>query len=175
MATSRGGDAVKRFVTQLPDQIETKLLRGAARSGANVIADEARTRSVSEEVSGAIMVATKREETRMLGLVQVKGPGAFKAPWLEYGTDPHFISVVDTQRQGMSVRRINDLQRAGTLVINGRPVGKTVHHPGARPHPFLRPALDAKEAEAIAAAQAYIDARIGPAGVTPASDPGDEA
>jgi hypothetical protein len=44
-----------------------------------------------------------------------------------------------------------------------------VRHPGARPNPFLRPALDMKEGEAVAAAQDYITSRIGASGIT-ASD-----
>ena len=91
----------------------------------------------------------------------------------ETGTAPHFIRVDDSQRRGMGINRINKSVKEGSLVINGKFVGATVHHPGARPHPFLRPALDMKEGEAIAAAQAYIDARITPSGITGDSS-GDE-
>ena len=121
---------------------------------------------MSDEVREAISVVTKVEPGVVVAKVQVKGPGAFIAPWLEYGTDPHFITVDDSQRQGMSARRINTLSKAGTLVISGQPVGKTVLHPGARPHPFFRPAFDTKEAEAIAAAQSYINARVSRSGIT---------
>ena len=55
-------------------------------------------------------------------------------------------------------------------MINGHFVGTAVHHPGARPHPFLRPALDTKEGEAIAAAQSYINGRVWPAGIIVAGD-----
>lgn len=166
MATSKGGDQVRRFIAQLPDKLEKTVLRGAARAAGKVVAEEAKARSVSDEVSDAISVVTKAQPGLVVAKVQVKGPGAYKAPWLEYGTDPHFITVDDSQRQGMSASRINKLGKAGTLVINGEAVGTTVFHPGARPHPFLRPALDTKEAEAIAAAQSYINARVSRSGVT---------
>jgi len=92
--------------------------------------------------------------------------GGYNLPlWLEYGTAPHLISVDDSQRQGLSVRRVNDRVNAGSLVINGNFVGTTVHHPGARPHPFMRPALDTKEGEARAAAQSYINSRISRSGI----------
>lgn len=179
MPKVRGKSEVKTFTAGLPAQIESKLLRGAARAAANVVADEARSRSESHEVAGAIKVATKLEETRVIAKVQVKGPGAYIAPWLEYGTDPHFISVDASQREGRTVNRINRLAKedgsSHSLVINGKFVGTTVLHPGARPHPFLRPALDAKEGEAIAAAQGYINARVGKSGIRSAGPESDDA
>lgn len=165
MVTVRGKSEVKAFMSRVAGDIEDKLLRGAARAAANVVADEARDRTQSSEVRAAIKVATKKETGRVVAKIQVKGPGAYLAPWEEYGTEPHFISVDDSQRKGMSVKRINQAQKEGSLVIGGEFVGSTVWHPGATPHPFLRPALDTKEAEAIRAAQNYITARVKKTGI----------
>ena len=170
-----GRAEVRQFIAGIPAALETKVLRGAARAAAKVVAEEAKARSISSEVSGAIRIATKKEEGRVIAKVQVKGPGAYIAPWLEYGTAPHFISVDDSQREGRSVNRINKLTKEGSLVIGGHFVGKTVHHPGAKPHPFLRPALDTKESEAIAAARQFIKARVSRAGILgSAEQDGDE-
>lgn len=176
MVTTRGKADVRRFIVAIPPQLETKVLRGAARAAADVVAEEARLRSLSQEVSDAIKVATSAKGGRIIAKVQVKGPGAYLAPWLEHGTAPHIIRASDAAKQGMSIGRINRLDKAAAkdgrtgpghaLVINGRFVGDIIHHPGARPHPFLRPALDTKEAQAIAAAQSYIAARVSPAGIT---------
>jgi hypothetical protein len=168
-----GREEVKAFLASVPGQLD-KLLRGAARAAAKVVAEEAESRSISSEVSGAVKVATRQDGDRVSGLIQVKGEGAYIAPWLEYGTSPHFISVDDSQRQGMSVGRVNRSLKAGSLIINGQFVGTTVFHPGARPHPFLRPALDSKEREAVAAAQSYINARVRPEGIV-GTDEGDDA
>jgi len=173
MPTVRGASGVKRFIASLPAQLEAKVLRGAARAAANVVADEARSRSISPDVTAAIKVAVKAEDGRVVAKVQVKGPGAYIAPWLEYGTEPHFISVDDGQRGGISVNRINKKSKEGALVIGGQFVGATVHHPGARAHPFLRVSLDVKEAEALAAAQSYISARVTRAGITGTAEGGD--
>jgi hypothetical protein len=159
MPTVRGRSDVDRFFAAVPERVITRLLVGAARVAANIIADEAKARSISEEVSDAIKVTVKRDGARIMARVQVKGKGAYIAPWLEYGTAPHFISVDASQREGRSVARINTLHAAGSLVIGGQFVGDTVHHPGARPHPFLRVSLDLKERDAIAAAQIYINTR----------------
>jgi hypothetical protein len=177
MASLKGRGEVSRFIAGLPTQIEQRLLRSAARTAATVVADEAKARAISSEVRDAIKVATKAGEGTIAAKVQVKGAGAFIAPWLEYGTTPHFISVDDAQRGGLGIRRINTRVKEaggdGSLVINGQFVGKTVFHPGARPHPFLRPALDLKQGDAIAAAQAYINARIDKTGVRAGGDEGD--
>jgi hypothetical protein len=165
MATVKGREDVKAFIASIPTLCERSLLRGAARAAAKVVADEAKLRVISREVAAAIKIATKTTGGQIIAKVQVKGRGAYIAPWLEYGTDPHFISVDDSQRGGMSIGRINQQTKAGSLVINGQFVGDTVFHPGARPHPFLRPALDNKEGEAIVAAQNYINARVSRAGI----------
>ena len=175
MTTVTGSSDVRRFIAQLPANLETKVLRGAARAGATVIAEEAKANTNSHEVAEAVKVATKRKGDLMIGAVQLKGPGAYLAPWEEYGTDPHFISVDPSQGGGMSVRRINDKTKEGSLVIGGAFVGKTVHHPGAGAHPFLRPALDSKEGEAFSAAQNYTNSRITRAGIVGPADVEDDA
>lgn len=160
MVTVTGKAEVSRYINGLPGQVN-KLLQGAARAAGRVVADEASARSISHDVSEAITTMSKVEGGRIVCWVSVKkGWPTSVGTWLEYGTSPHFISVDERQRMGMSVGRINKLQLAGSLVINGKFVGSTVHHPGARPHPFLRPALDTKQGEAIAAAQIYINSRV---------------
>ncbi len=160
MAAVKGRDAVKRYLAQLQVDLREKVLIGAARSAATVIADEAKLRSNSARVAAAVKIVTKGEDGRIISKVRVKMRGYQIGYWLEYGTDPHFISVDDSQRQGLSVSRFNEAPASGSLVINGNFVGKTILHPGARKQPFLRPALDTKEAEAVAAAQGYINSKI---------------
>jgi hypothetical protein len=177
MVTVRGKAERDAYMAELPGKI-TQMLRGAGRAGGRVIADEAAGRSVSDDVGKAIIVKTRQDDGRIVVTVTVK-PGYVwsRALWLEYGTDAHFISVDESQRGGRSVRRINSLVReaggASSLVIGGRFVGETVWHPGARPHPFLRPALDVKEQDAIRAAQAYINARVSRRGIA-VTDEGNE-
>lgn len=173
MPTRKGKSAVDAFFAKVPQELATRVLRGAGRAAANVVADEARARSISPEVSAAIRVRTRIERTRIIASVQVAMSNYNLPLWLEYGTDPHFISVDDSQRAGMSVRKVNEGERAGTLAIGGEPVGTTVWHPGAQAHPFLRPALDIKEADAIRAAQHYISTRVTKAGII-GQDEGDQ-
>jgi len=178
MAASRGGADVKRFMADVPTKLATKVLRGAARAAATVVADDAKRRSISSLVAEAIVVKTKADVGRIVVKISVKAGWARSVGiWQEYGTDPHFISVDDDQREGRSVARINsDEERKGSLLINGKPVGRTVYHPGAAAHPFLRVALDDKQVEAIAAAQSYINVRVKPSGIVATDEPeGDDA
>lgn len=167
-----GREEVRRFLARAPEALKTKMARGAARAFGAVIAEEAKARSISKEVADAIKVTAKLSGNQVVAKVLVKGPGAYIAPWLEYGTAPHFISVDPDLRQGMTARRVNirvgegDTGLKETLLINGKPVGKTVHHPGTDPVPFLFPAFDIKRGEGIAAAQTYLNTRIARSGLT---------
>ncbi len=175
MVTVKGREAVQAFIANFPAEVEAKLLPGAARAGGKVIADEAKANAPSQEVEAAIRVRTARETDRVTATVTISGqwPRSL-AIWAEYGTDPHYITVDDSQRGGRSARKINDLAKGGVLVIGGQPVGKTVFHPGARKAPFMRPALDMKATAAIAAAQAYVNARVTRGGIVGNDDSGDD-
>jgi len=174
MAKVTGREGVKRYMAAIPEFCRTKLLPGAARAGAKVIADEAKSRCQSQLVADDIIIRAKREDDRVRVKVTVRHGWSYSiGVWLEYGTAPHFISVDESQRRGRSVSTINRRQKGGSLAINGKPIGATVYHPGARPHPFLRPALDIKKTEAIRAAQNYITTRLKRTGLT-GSDETDE-
>ncbi|SHL96753.1 hypothetical protein SAMN05518668_104368 [Sphingobium sp. YR657] len=173
MPTSKGKSEVNAVFDRLPAQLVDRVLRGAGRAAANVVAEEARDRVTSDKVRAAIKVRTVTQGDRIIAKVRVD-MGRYNLPlWLEYGTYPHFISVDDSQREGMSVGKINQRSKEGSLVIGGSFVGETVWHPGAQAHPFLRPALDIKEADAIKAAQQYISTRVRKGGIV-GTDEGDE-
>lgn len=177
MVQSRGREEVRAYLRSLPPRIERKLLPGAARAGGRVIAAEAAENCRSRAVAAKIETKVRRDDGRVVARIGVpEGWARSLGTWLEYGTDPHYITVDDSQRQGMSANRINRLARseARTLVINGAPVGKTVFHPGAQAKPFLRPALDLRFNDAVAAAQRHINSRVGPNGIAPDPEGNDE-
>lgn len=175
MAAVRGREQVRRFMQQLPEQIEKRLLRGAARAAIDVVADEARLRVTSDLVRDAIKTSVKKREGTIVAKANVDGqwPNSVGI-WLEYGTEPHAISVDLEASGGRTAGRLNRLNKQGSLVIGGQFVGATVMHPGSRPYPFMRPALDNKESEAMAAAQGYINARVTKGGIAGTDDGGGE-
>ncbi|QNE04687.1 HK97 gp10 family phage protein [Croceicoccus marinus] len=167
MATVKGKQEMSAFFANLPSKLQENVLRGAMRAAAKVVADEAKENCISEDVRKSIKISSRaHDDGRVVAKVKTAGKGAFMAPWLEYGTDPHFISAGDS---GFSPRKLTQkANREGaysetatrSLKIGNTYVSGTVTHPGARPHPFLRPALDLKGDEAIRAAQAHIDKRL---------------
>lgn len=175
MATRRT-DGFKAYTNLIRGQLRGNVLAGAGRAMGKVIAEDAKRRSKSKQVAGSLKVRARERDGRIVVRIEARGPGSYLALWLERGTSPHFITVADGQRNGMSVRRINTIDAEGrrqgkidghqSLVINGKFVGETVFHKGARPFPFLRPALDGAFDAALAAGQGYIIARLGKAGIT---------
>lgn len=177
-----------RYLEQLPKTIAERVLPGAARAGAKVIAEAAKDNLGGKRadnggggkvlIADSVKVRSRKRDGLVIARVLLDGPGAYVGRWLEYGTSPHFISVDPNYRQGMTAKRINtrvsdgDTALHSTLMINGKPVGATVHHPGGRKAPFLHPAFDLNEAQAKAAAQAYILSRVSRAGIV-GTDEGD--
>jgi hypothetical protein len=190
MARAQGGAATRRYIEQLPRLVAERVLPGAARAGAKVIADGAKLELGDRRADGAngskvliadsVKVRAKKHSTLIVARVLLQGPGAYVGRWLEYGTSGHFISVDPAYRRGMTARRTNkqikngDAALKSTLMINGKPVGTTVYHPGAKKVPFLRPSLDKNQAEAKAAAQSYINARVTRAGIKAGSSIGED-
>lgn len=170
MAKRRSTPASRQRLQQLPDLLVTRILPSAARFGAQLIADDAKQRlggkrAKTEDgakvlIADSVKVRVRRRDYKIRARILLDGPGAYVGRWIEYGTEPHFISVDQAMSGGRSARRVNYLDskaskegRAGpgaTLIINGKPVGRTVHHDGARAFPFLRPALDTRHDEVIA-------------------------
>ena len=156
--------ALTRSIQRLPGQIHDNVARGAAKAFAQPILEDARQRCHDEEVAASLKAKTRVEPGAVVVTIGTSGKGAYKAPWLEYGTDPHFIAVDEGDRAGRSVARINrlnkDPERKGSLRIGGNFVGPSVHHPGATAVPFFRPALDSQIDAGSSAAAAYFAGRI---------------
>lgn len=169
MPTVRGKAEVRAYFAAAPERL-TKVLRGAARAGAKVVAEEIKRNTPSDEVRAAVRIRSQASDGQIRVKIDVK-PGWARSLgiWLEYGTAPHLISVDESQRAGRSIGRINRLAKGDdsshSLVIGGNFVGATVLHPGAQAHPTFRPAIDQKEAEAIAAAQAFINVSLSGPGI----------
>lgn len=105
------------------------------------------------------------------------GGGRGKAGWnavfyarmVEFGTRPHWIMVREDKRptrmtrrgvvKPYSIRTLNKMTASGSLKIGENFVGASVAHPGARPKPFMRPALEKKAQEAVQAMAAYVRKR----------------
>lgn len=150
---------------QLPAKLEANVMRGALRAGAKVIQDEARRLApvappneenrrlyggyegllrdsirISVRLKRGTVVASVRAGAKLKG-----GGDSYYARWVEYGTAAHAIHATGNR---------------GALLIAGGKVITSVMHPGAKPRPFLRPAMDGKARAAVEAAGEYIRKRL---------------
>ena len=156
----RGGRELQEFLSSLPAKLEQNILRSALSAGARVVAKEAKAKvpvsppnSRNARLYGAyagalqksIKVVSRSKNGRITASVKVGDKIAYYAKWVEFGTWAHSI------KKGAK-------RKAGTVETG-------VPHPGARPRPFLRPAFDEKQAEAVAAVAAQVRKRLTKEGI----------
>ena len=91
----KGGAELNKFLQQLPAKIEQSVLRGALRAGANVVMAEAKANVPVEsgQLRDGLKVSTSSRRGRVTAKVKATGKHAHIAPWLEYGTAAHKITV----------------------------------------------------------------------------------
>lgn len=144
----KGLAELQAALDQLPVQIEKKLMRGALRAGQKVVLEQARgiVHSVSGDLAASMRISTGIKGSTVYASVKVGNKKSFYARWVEFGTKAHQIKA----------------KGAGSIVFGGI-FSKSVHHPGAKAKPFMRPALDAAAQNGSAAFQAvaeYLRGRI---------------
>lgn len=164
--------ALNKVLQELPAKIERNILRGGLRAGQKIIADAAKANisNHSGDLRDSIRVKTRARRGNVTAIVVAGDENAFYAHMVEFGTAAHYISVSEkdkpkrTQRIGkgrsVSMKTINKMVARGSLVVAGRFVGPTIHHPGAAPKPFMRPAIDNNADRAVEAFKEYVAQRI---------------
>lgn len=171
-AAVKGLKEVLDMLSQLGPKIERQALTSGMRAGGNVVRDEARMRAPKRtgRMAKAIVTGSPRKNQDGTFSVRVyvdeRKPNGFLGWFHEYGVAPHLVTVQDeekptrTLRSGRveqwSMKFINRAVKGGSLVIGQNFVGPVVQHPGHRAHPFMRPALDAKQTEVVNAIRAKI-------------------
>lgn len=145
-----GGRALDAFLQTLPVKIETNIMRSALRAGVNVFKEEVKATipEKSGELRRSVRVSTRLKAGTVTASLKVGGKKAWYWRFVEFGTAAHRIGP----------------KNAKALALAGVFVG-WVHHPGARPKPFMRPAFDSKAGGAIDAVAAQIRARLTAEGI----------
>jgi HK97 gp10 family phage protein len=145
----RGGRELLAELQKLPVKLEVNVMRGGMRRGARVIEDEVRRNlAANGSIKSGDLEGTVRSSTRRIGgavVATVKAGDARAWYWrfVEFGTSAHWIRPV----------------KGASLFIAGV-LRKAVHHPGARPKPFMRPAMDSKGPAALDAVVQYARKRL---------------
>lgn len=151
-----GGKELDAFLAKFPADLQRKVLRNALRRGANVIRDDARQRipRKSGVTAKAIKSGTRVDNGIPKGRVRMRGRKSFLGYLLEFGVAAHYLGGGDS---GLSARKLTQRVRAaGAMKIGENFVTGAILHPGFAPKPFMRPALEAKAAEAVQAVGNYI-------------------
>jgi len=157
----KGLKELAQALQTIPVKLERNVMRGAMYAGAAVLRDEARAnvpvsapstngRKKYGGYAGALRdsfrVGTRSKHKIITAYVHAGGKkraDVFYATWVERGTKAHWID-----------------SKSGWLNINGQRVKAPVLHPGARAHPFMRPALDSGSGRATIAIANYIKNRL---------------
>ena len=135
----KGLAELQRALDALPANIEKNCLRGALRAGQKVIATiakrnapEALPTEINARLYGSyagalrdsIRIVTSAKNGKITAIIKAGNKKAYYAHWVEYGTAAHKITSVN-----------------GKALSFGGAARMVINHPGARPKPFMRPAL----------------------------------
>ena len=140
---------LQKMLDSIPAKLEANIMRGALRAGAKVIEAEAKANVpiASGVLRDSIRVSARRKGSTVTASIKAGGKtksgDAFYARFVEFGTAAHVIKG-----------------KVGGWLSFGGLFTKSVQHPGAKPQPFMRPALDAKAEQAIVAVGNYIKKRL---------------
>lgn len=134
-----------KFLDTLPAKLQQNVVRGALRAGMKTVLPVARDNihNVSGELAKGLRIGTRSQGDKVTAYIRVRGKHSYVARWVEFGTKAHPISG----------------KLGGSLFFGGLFV-KSVNHPGSKPHPFLRPALDQQVSAAPAAVATYMKERL---------------
>lgn len=137
-----GGQSLSAALEQISQKLARNTLKRAVHRGAEVIADEARLLAPHEtgKLRDAIVVRKRSPGGVPTAVIQIEGDHSFLAIMAEYGTMPHKI----------------DVKKAEALKLGDKVIEGPVLHSGAKPHPFMRPAFDAKADDAVTAVSNYL-------------------
>lgn len=141
----KGLAELQKMLESLPAKLEANVMRGALRAGMKVVLEDVKNNVpvASGELKSGLKIGTKSRRGVITATVKATGKHAYLAPWMEFGTKPHLIEGRD----------------GGNLYIGGVYV-KSVEHPGVKPRPFMRPALDNQATNATVAVGNYIAQRL---------------
>lgn len=146
----KGLKELNALLQSLPVKIEKNILRAAMRQGAKVIADQARA-------NVPVAAPSDRNRERYGGYA-----GALRDSIRVGGRSRRGRVTAYIRAGGTKTKRGADVFYAHWVEYGTRPHanGKRGFHPGARPRPFLRPAADTAQADAVVAIGKWVYHRL---------------
>lgn len=170
----KGLAELDRVLSAMPGNLRKNAYAAGLRAGAAVLRDEARARAPKEDGKLAKAIGSSSVRTNDDGTLSIqvradpKKQHAYLALFAEYGVARHLIARTGAKEGRVAVRKAKEgtgTAQAGVMKIGPDFVSGIIEHPGHAAHPFMRPALDAKAGEAIAAfalrVRAYLEGKTG--------------
>lgn len=141
-----GGQQLDELLRTLSGKMQKNVNRAGLRAGAVVLKDEVveNIPVASGELRNSARITSRVRGADVTVSVKVGNRVAWYAHLVEYGTRPH---------------EIRPKEQGGALQFGGVTT-RSVQHPGTRPRPFMRPAVDLKLPAAIDAITAKIRERL---------------
>ena len=141
----KGLSDLQALLDTLPDKLERNVMRGALRAGMKPIKNAAQdgAAKATGTLAAGLKVSVRARAGKVTATLRAAGKHGYLARWIEYGTSAHQIRA----------------KKGSALLVAGQPVN-IVDHPGARPQPFMRPALDNHAQSSLVATGEYIKQRL---------------
>jgi HK97 gp10 family phage protein len=155
-----GGQQLDELLQTLPGKMQRNINRSALRAGAAALLPEVvqRIPVASGDLRASARITTRARGATVSASVKVGNQVAWYAHLVEYGTRPHVIKPREAK---------------GAMQFGGVTT-KSVQHPGTRPQPFMRPAIDISLPQVVEAFTRKMRERLTKQGLdTPEALPGD--
>jgi HK97 gp10 family phage protein len=136
---------LQALLDTLPAKLEANVMRGALRAGLKPIKQEAQARVAvaSGELRDGLKISARIRYGKVTASLKARGKHGHLAHWIEFGTAAHRIMPKNRK----------------ALIIGGQLLN-SADHPGTTARPFMRPAMDSRADDAVAAAGEYIKKRL---------------
>jgi len=157
---------LEQALSVFPVKFEKAVMRGAVRAGTNVFLKRAKSLVPTEsgDLKRSLRVSSAKAprgtvKARLTagGSRKKGGKSVYYASMVEFGTGS-FYSGIGRKSKRRPYKISGKTKKGLTL---GNEIRTEVMHPGIKPQPFMRPALDGGQNEAIQAMADYIKTRIG--------------
>ena len=136
---------LQKALNDFPVQVEKKIMRGGLRAGMKPMLEAAKQAVPvkSSALRDSLRIGTNAKSGKVTATLKAGDKKAWYAYMVEFGTAAHFIQPKFAKALGF----------LGALV-------EGVHHPGSKKKPFMRPAMDTMQPQAIQAMADYLRQRI---------------
>jgi HK97 gp10 family phage protein len=149
-----------KMLKTLPATIEGNVMRGGLRAGTKIFADLAKAAVPVDDgdLKKSVRVRTRNRRGQLSASVVAGNKKAWYAHLIEFGTASFY------EGRGKTVGKpyeIKPSKKSKSKALKfGDNFAASVTHPGIKPQPFMRPALDDGSADAVEAMAEYIRRRL---------------